>query len=292
MTNSETVESKQVGDKSPFAGCAIFMTVLLVLVFLISFSVFVLFQQFNHISKFTEEKPVKVRVDPLENRETELNELAQKIERFRILVMDGKSAVLELNPNELNLAIATYDALKDLRGDLRVSEITNEQIKFDISFELNGKPRLGRKGESGLVTSDPRYLNGVMITKPALLNKEVVLRVQDIVANHANVPTDFIEGFSPYRIASKYVGDTEIGIVMSEITNVELGDGVIRFVKEEGKIPKDTFTNEQVDKSSQRLFKFLGIAASIFLFFAAVIIFVGMRAKKRREILGDSDESA
>lgn len=280
---SEAMVSNQVGDKSPFAGCAIFMTVLLVLVFLISFSVFVLFKQFNEIAKFTEEKPRKLQVEPLENREAELNALAEKIERFRIAVTDGKSATLELNANELNLAIATYDALKDLRGDLRISEITNEQIKFDISFELNGKPRLGKKGESGLVTSDPRYLNGVMTAKPALLNKEVVLRVEDIDVNKATVPSDFIQGFSPYRIASNYVGDTEIGKVMSEITNVELGDGVIRFVKEEGKISKDTFTNKQVDQSGQRLFKFLGIAASIFLFFVAIIIFVGVRAAKRRQ---------
>lgn len=289
---SDSMDSKQVGDKSPFAGCAIFITVLLVLVFLISFSVFVLFMQFNEIAKFTEEKPVNLKVEPLENREAELNALAEKIERFRIAVTDGKPAALELNANELNLAIASYDALKDLRGDLRVGEITNEQIRFDISFELNGKPRLGKKGESGLITSDPRYLNGVMTAKPGLLNKEVVLRVQDIDVNRAAVPSHFIQGFSPYRIASNYVGDAGIGKVMAEITNVELGDGVVRFVKEEGKIPKDTFTNEQVDQSGQRLFKFLGIAASIFLFLVAIIIFVGVRAAKRRQNTESQNESA
>jgi ABC-type multidrug transport system permease subunit len=97
---------------------------------------------------------------------------------------------------------------------------------------------------------------------------------------------------SPYRITEQFVGDTEIGKVMSGLTNVELADGVVRFVKEEGKIPKDTLTNEQVDQSSQRLFMFLGIAASIFLFFVAVIIFVGLRAKKRRERIEGPDEPA
>lgn len=289
---TQTVELDKVGDKSPFAGCAIFLTVLLVLVFLISFSVFVLFKQFKEISKFTDEKPEKVRVEPLENREAELNALAEKIEHFRISVMDGKSATLELNASELNLAIATYDALKDLRGNLSVSEITSEQIKFDISFELNGKPRMGKKGEDGFVTSDPRYLNGVMIAKPALLNKEVVLRVMDIDAAPTDVPADFVERFSPYRIANNYVGETEIGKVMSKITSVELGEGVVRFVREEGKIPKDTVTKAQVDKSGQRLFMFLGIAASIFLFFVAIIIFVGVRAAKRRGNTESEDESA
>ncbi len=290
--NTEVVKPNGVSDKSPFAGCAIFMTVLLVVVFLIVFSVFVLFQQFKEIAKFTEEKPVKVQVETIVDRESELNGLAEKIERFRIAVMDGKSASLELNAAELNLAIATYDAFKDLRGNFRVREISSERMQFDISFELNGRPRLGKKGEGGWVASDPRYLNGVLITEPGLLNKEVVLRVQDINVSHAAVPREFIERFSPYRIASKYVGESEIGKVMAVLTKVELGDGVVRFVKEEGVIPKDTVTKEEVDQSSQRLFKFLGIAASIFLFFVAVILFLGMRSKKRRVTLEGPDEPA
>ncbi len=283
--NTEVVEPNGVNDKSPFAGCAIFITVLLVVIFLIIFSVVVLFRQFNEIAKFTETKPVKVQVDTILDREAELNGLAHKIERFRMDVMDGKSAVLEMNSNELNLAIAAYDAFKDLRGNIRVGEITGEQMKLDISFELNGKPRIGKKGESGWVASDSRYLNGVMTASPGLLNKEVVLRVEDIDVSHAPVPREFVEGFPPYRIASTYVGKSEIGKVMEALTNVELGDGVIRFVREEGEIPKDTVTKAEVDQSSQRLFTFLGIAASIFLFLVAVIIFVGVRAKKRQIIL-------
>jgi ABC-type multidrug transport system permease subunit len=88
------------------------------------------------------------------------------------------------------------------------------------------------------------------------------------------------------------VGESEIGKVMAVLTKVELGDGVVRFVKEEGVIPKDTVTKEEVDQSSQRLFKFLGIAASIFLFFVALILFVGMRSKKRRVNLEGPDEQA
>lgn len=290
--SNELMEKDGVSDKSPFAGCAILITALLVMLFLIIFSVVVLFRQFNEISKFTEEKPVKVRTESLVDREPELNLLAEKIERFRIAAGDGKSSVLELNAAEMNLAIASYAAFREMRGMMRVREITREHLTFDISFKLNGKPRLAKKGESGMVTSDPRYLNGVLITEPGLLNKEVVLRVTNIEVPFKVVPTGFIEQMSPYRIAEQFVGESEIGKVMALLTNVELGDGVIRFIKEEGKIPKDTVTNAQVDESSQRLFTFLGIAASIFLFFVAVIIFVGLRAKKRRELSGDADEPA
>ena len=290
--NGEIEESKEVSEKSPFAGCAILITALLVMVFLIVFSVVVLFRQFNEISKFTEEKPVKLEVELIEDRESELNALAEKIERFRISVIEGRSAVLELNAGEMNLAIATYAAFKDLRGMMRVREITAERISFDISFQLNGRPRLARKDESGMLTSDPRYLNGILVAEPGLLNKEVVLRVKDIDVSYAAVPREFMEQMSPYRIAERYVGDSEIGKVMSALTNVELADGVIRFEKVEGKLPADTVTDEQVDQSSHRLFTFLGIAASIFLFFVALILFVGLRARRRLEKPENTDEPA
>jgi len=280
--NTDVVEPDKVGDKSPFAGCAIFITVLAVVVFLIVFSVVVLFRQSNAISKFTDTKPTKAQIESIEDREQELIKIAEKIERFRISVMDGKSSVLELSVEELNLAIATYDAFKEMRGMLRVREITQDRMTFDISFKLNGRPRLAKKEEGAIVTSDPRYLNGILITEPSLMNNEVVLKVRDIDVTSGEVAKEFIEQMSPYRIAEKYVGDSDIGKVMATLTQVELADGVIRFVKVEGEITKDNFTNEEVDQSSHRLFKALGIAASIFLFFVAIIIFLGLRSKKRQ----------
>jgi hypothetical protein len=281
-----------VSDKSPFAGCAILITALLVMLFLIVFSVVVLFRQFGEIAKFTEKKPVKIEVESLEDREAEINALAEKIESFRIAVIDGKSATLELNAKDLNLAIAAYGAFKEMRGMMRVREITQEKLTFDISFKLNGRPRLAKEGETGIVGSDPRYLNGVLIAKPGLLDKEVVLQVSDIEVPFASVARGFVDQMSPYRITEEFVGDTEIGKVMSGLTNVELADGVVRFVKKAGEVPKDTLTNEQVDQSSQRLFTFLGIAATIFLLFVAGVLFIGLRAKKRRGNLGGPDEPA
>ena len=61
--------------RSPFAGCAIFIAAMVVMVFLIGFSVLTLFRQFNEIAKFTSEKPVPVEVTSLEDKEAQLNPL-------------------------------------------------------------------------------------------------------------------------------------------------------------------------------------------------------------------------
>ena len=277
------MKNESVSDKSPFAGCAILIAALLVMVFLIGFSVSVLFRQSNEIAKFTGEKPVLVEVSPLEDREAELNRLAEKLETFRLAVSDGESATMELTAEEMNLAIAVYEPFRDLRGMLRVASISPEEIRLEISFQLNGKPRLSKEGEGGWITSDPRYLNGIMVAKPGLLNKEVVLQISDIEVPGKTVAEGFLGQMSPYRIAERYVGKEGIGGVMAELTSVELGEGTVRFVKTAGVTPKDTITNAQVDDASQRLFKFFAVAACLFLLFVAVVIFVGLRLKKRPE---------
>lgn len=276
-------EPGEVSGKSPFAGCAIMLTAVAVVGFLIVFSVVVLFRQFNEIARFTGEKPVKVGVESVEDREAELNRLAEKIERFRIAVVEDRSAVMELNVSEVNLAIAAYPAFKDLRGNLRLREIHEDRMIFDISFKLNGKPRLAKGGETGIMATDPRYLNGTLSGVPALVNSELVLRVKDIEVSGADVPRGFIEQMSPYRIAERYVGQGELGRVMAGLTGVSLGADVIRFENVAGNIPEDAVTDQEVDQAGHRLFRFLGIAATVFLVFTALILAVGFRARKRRK---------
>lgn len=272
-----------VSEKSPYAGCAILIAALLVMVFLIGFSISVLFRQSNEIAKFTAEKPIVVEVEPLEDREAELNRLAEKLETFRLAVDDDESAAMELTAEEMNLAIAAYEPFKDFRGTLRVASITPEEIQLEISFQLNGRPRLAKEGEGGWITADPRFLNGTMIAEPGLLNRELVLQLSDIEVPGKNVAPEFVAQMSPYRVAERYVGGEGIGGVMSKLTSVELGEGTVRFVKIAGVTPKDTVTNDQVDAASQRLFLFFGIAASLFLLFVAFVIFLGLRLKKRNE---------
>lgn len=272
-----------VSEKSPYAGCAILIAALLVMVFLIGFSISVLFRQSNEIAKFTAEKPIVVEVEPLEDREAELNRLAEKLETFRLAVDDDESAAMELTAEEMNLAIAAYEPFKDFRGTLRVASISPEEIQLEISFQLNGRPRLAKEGEGGWITSDPRFLNGTMIAEPGLLNRELVLQLSDIEVPGKNVAPEFVAQMSPYRVAERYVGGEGIGGVMSKLTSVELGEGTVRFVKIAGVTPKDTVTNDQVDAASQRLFLFFGIAASLFLLFVAFVIFLGLRLKKRNE---------
>lgn len=267
--------------RSPFAGCAILIAAMLVMVFLIGFSILTLFRQFNEIAKFTAEKPVPVDVSSLENQEPALNSLAERIEEFRQKLAGDDEATLALTPEELNLAIAAYAPFKDLRATFRVLGIEGETLRIAIAFPLNGKPRLARDGETGWIMSDPRYLNGTLVARPALLKREVVLLLDDLEVPGATVPKEFIGQMSPYRITERYLTHPDLGPAMAKLTRVGIADGRIVLSRKPGETPADTITDAQVDHAGGRFFTILGVAATVFLIFAGLIIFLGLRAKAR-----------
>jgi hypothetical protein len=268
--------------RSPFAGCAILIAAVLVMVFLVGFSILTLFRQFNEIAKFTAEKPVPVEVSSLENQEPALNALAERIEEFRQKLSGDGEASLALTPAEMNLAIATYAPFKDLRGTFRVLGVEGETLRIAISFPLNGKPRLARDGETGWIASDPRFLNGTLVARPTLLQREVVLRIDHLEVPNSSVPREFIEQMSPYRITERYLTHPDLGPAMAKLTRVGIVDGCIVLSRKPGETPPHTITDAQVDRAGSRFFTVLGVAATAFLIFAGIIIFLGLRAKARR----------
>jgi hypothetical protein len=267
--------------RSPFAGCAILIAALLVMVFLIVFSTITLFRQFNEIAKFTSEAPTKIEVSPLDGQEPALHGLAGRLESFR-QQLDGESeASLELTPADLNLAIAAYQPFADLRGTFRIVAMEDDTLRIAISFPLNGKPRLSHAGEASWITSDSRYLNATLIARPELLKHEVVLKLDDIQVPGAVVPREFIEQMSPYRITERYLSDPVLGPMMAKLTRIGVRDGKVVLTRVPGETPVDQISNEQVDFASNRFFVILGIAACVFLLFAGVIVFLGLRGKAR-----------
>jgi hypothetical protein len=280
---SAAPETPQATARSPFAGCAIMLIAVAVLVFLVVFSTWALFRQADEIAKFTSDKPAPVEISPLAGREADANALAERLESFRQSLDRDAETRLELTVDDLNLAIAAYEPLKDLRGTLRVRELhADGKLVADISFTMNGKPRRTREGESGWVTTDPRHLNGTLIARPELAQGEIVLRIDAIDVPGAEIPEPFRKQMSPYRITERYKSDPVLGPAMAKLTGLELADGKVTARKTPGEIPPDTVTRDQVDFASSRLFKAFGVAAAVFLCVVGLLLFIGLRAKRRK----------
>jgi hypothetical protein len=277
--------NKRIGanSHSPFAGCWIMIAALAVMVFLVVFSTWGLFRQYREIAKFTAETPLPMGLTPLDGREGEINPLAEKLEKFRQELAGEGETTLALTSEELNLAIAAYEPFADLRKTFRVLAVEGQTLRIGISFKLNGKPRMARKGENGWIASDPRFLNATLVVRPQLLGHEVVLKVDSIEVPNAKVPDEFREQMSPYRITERYLTDAAIGPAMGKLTSVEVLEGRLVLHRKPGEVPVDRISNEQVDSASVRLFTLLGIVACVFLSCVGILIFVGRRAPGRGE---------
>lgn len=281
---SASPEKKEPSARSPLAGCIIMLVLMGVMIFLVGFSIWALFRQADEIAKFTQETPKPQEVTSIESRDADVNALHERMEGFRQSLDREDATKLELNADELNLAIATFAPLSEMRGNLRVREIREDgKLVADISLKMNGKPRRSREGEGGLVSSDFRYLNGTLITRPELAQGEIVLRIDAIEVPGIEVPTQFREQMSPYRITERYKEDPVLGPAMKKLTGVTVEGGKVVLRKLPGEMPPDTLTRGQVDAASNRLFKWLGIAASVFLVLVGFLLFIGLRAKKRKE---------
>ena len=252
------------------------------MIFLITFSTYVLFRQYAEIEKFTQDTPALRNVPSVEAHESETLALAQSIEAFRQQLDSDAPASLHLTPSEINLAIAAYGPLAELRGTFEVISIHDDHLEIAISFPLNGKPRLTRGDEDGWITSDNRYLNATIEARPALLQRELILEIREIhPTSGADVPREFIELMSPYRITERYLEHPAIGPAMAALTRVGIVDGTLALTREPGVDPVDFISDEEVDSGARRFFVFFGIGASLFLVFAATVIFLGMKKTKK-----------
>jgi len=277
------VSNKPIGANahSPFAGCAILIAALAVMIFLVVFSTWGLFRQYHEIVKFTAATPLAVEVSSLDGLDGKINPLAEKLEKFRQDLAGEGEATLALTPEEINLAIAAYEPFAELRGTFRVLAVQGQTLRIGISFKLNGKPRFARNGESGWIASDPRYLNATLLAKPRLLGREVVLKLDSIEVPNSTVPAEFMGQMSPYRITERYIADPLIGPAMGKLTAVEVSEGRVVLRRKPGEIPGDRISDAQVDSASSRLFSVLGVVACGFLVVVGILILVGLRAKGR-----------
>jgi hypothetical protein len=274
----------QASARSPFAGCLILVLALLMLVGLIGFTAWMPFRQATEIEKFTKAAPAPVAVDTIQGNEAKAKALVDRLEAFRTDLNDAsKPARIELSADDLNLAIAAFPQVAELRKSFRIREITADSLLIDICYQLNGRPRLAKEGEEGFMASDPRYLIGTIKGRPQLARRELALQVDALEVPGSTVPDGFMEHFSNLRLFERYVKDPVLGPAMANMTRAEIKDGKLVLARVPGENPPEVVSDATFQQGSQRFLTLLGIAACLFLAFAATMVFLGIRKQKRQE---------
>lgn len=276
--------------RSPLSGCTILILAVLMLVFLIGFSIWTPFRQATEIEKFTREAPEPLPVLSLETEEIPARELRERLELFRSDLSDDEKEVrIELSAKDMNLAIAMFPAIEELRKSFLVKKIEDGALIIDICYQLNGRPRLAKEGEDGPITADPRYLIGTIHGHPMLTKRELVLQVDSLDVPNAEVAEGFMGHFSTLRIFEKSLKDPEIGPVMAKLTYAGLEGNKLVLARIPGDPVPDVVTDEAFQKSGGKIAMFLGGAALIFIVLAGAILYWGYR--KQLQKLQESEET-
>lgn len=269
--------------RSPLSGCAILIAAVLMLLFLIGFSIWVPFRQADEIEKFTQPEPAPVPVVSLEDHENAATGLVEQLEVFRsALAGEETPARVELTALDLNLAIATFPQLEELRGTFFVREIAEDHLVIDICYRLNGRPRLARDGEPGPIAADPRHLVGTLHARPLLTNREFALDVIGLNVPGAEVPAGFMGHFSTLRIFERHLQDPVIGPAMGKLTRASLENGRLILARTPGEVPPNVVSDENFLASGAKIALFLVIGLLAFLLLGGVVLFFSYRARLRQ----------
>ncbi len=290
---SEESEQTQATARSPLSGCAILIIAFVVMIFFVCSMVFSLFRQSRAIEEFTEDQPAEIEVIDLEGRDDDLASLNRRLTAFQGVLAKKEEARLELSAEDINLAIASQEPFAELRETFRIDSIEGDRIRIQISYPLNKGPK--SLGEfftllGDLLASpenpegqDYRYLNGVLIVKPVLAGGQIIPKIIDIEAEKNDVPDGFVDQMTQYRPAERYIEHELLGPLMAKLTEVTIEEGKLVLIRVPGEDPATELTDEQVNQGAQRFLMVFGTAATLFLIFAGIMIFIGLRAKAKQD---------
>jgi hypothetical protein len=271
---SESNEPKKVTGSTPFAGCLIMVLAMLVLMFLVGFAIWSVFRLDAEIGKFTQPDAKPVALATTEGAEADLNALKARLDAFghQLSTKDGGDARLALSAADINLAIAAFEPLKELRGTFHVESIGADSLRVAICFKMHAKP----------LDNSFRYLNGTMVVRPELVEGEILLRVDSVDAGPQPVPAEFLEHLSPYRISQRYVTDPTLGPALKSLTGVALRPGEIELRRLTSENPPAPVTEAQAQRGKMRFLKLFGFIAATFLVGVAAVLLVGLRSSRRK----------
>jgi hypothetical protein len=258
--------------RSPFAGCVIMLILAAVAVFLISVSAYSLIKQNKEIDKFTFPTPMALPEIEVEGKESALNELHARLQRFRDVVIDNPDveARLDLSVADLNYVLATMEPLRDYKGYFFVKEIRDGLIIADHTRPMNGMPGSDSK----------RYLNAEVTLKPVLAEKSLVFQVAELSVPEKTVPREFIAQIPPYRLGVDLQQDPVLGPVLQKLTAMEAKAGKLELRRLPGEVPRATVSDAQVDSAFLRILRVLVCG---FLIIVGLGLFFALRAKAKKD---------
>jgi hypothetical protein len=197
------------------SGCAVGLTLIGVVTFLIAWGVYTFVRQDRAIGRFTGDSPLELAL------EAPAPEAAADLGR-RLAAFAGPAPTeLALTAIDLNALVATRPELAPLRGLLRFEAVRDGAVHATVSFPLR---RFG--------STEPRYLNGNLAFVPQVAGGRLTLDLRSLEAPGKVIDAGFVtnyrhEGYLDSLLVRPFERNAEAWPVVTSLGSVEVGDGVV-----------------------------------------------------------------
>jgi hypothetical protein len=186
MSNSESepADPPQALRSSPFSGCFILVSILVIFGGLIVLYTVVGIYQNRTIDEFTQAQPAEITL--LTPGSAQLETANAKLGQISQAVANEASERIEFTAEDLNVLIASMEELKDFRNQTYVERISPQGIVAKMAQPMR----------RGVFNKTPRYLNATFVFQPEVRARTVAFKVVDIRADVGEVPEGFKENYA------------------------------------------------------------------------------------------------
>lgn len=212
------------------AGCAIFIVILAVMLFLGIFATYQYFDFKKAVISISQEQAKTLIESPV--TDDQQTTIRQKFLKFATTVRAGEKSTLTLDVTELNQAIHTFDKLASFRGKMQFTHITDKHLHALIALPV----RAGFDGE--------RFLNGSIDMRPVIAQGSLFPIADNVTADTGKpVPPKFSKEF-PTLMFTEYRNDESLTDVFHKLSNCTLSDGKLIIlsdpqIKQPDALPED-----------------------------------------------------
>ena len=285
MADEETQKPEEQATRSPFAGCLILIVMGLVILVLISSAAYFLKKQTSSFVEFTEEEAKPTPILKLEGREQAVNSLSNRLRHFAHEIENKRAAEIELSAEDLNLAVAQFDDLKNFRGQLSIESITPDLISGQIHFPLSSTKELPEFVCSLLsIERRDNNINGTFTAKPLLTSGKLIFNLETLTPSKGEMPEAFFEGISRIMISGELKEEDALQLQLNKLTGASLKDGFFVLAYSPEATPPDALIES--DKLADKAKQFAALGAVI-LILSMILLFIILSRRRKAKRAGN-----
>ncbi|MEM6278182.1 MAG: hypothetical protein AAF733_01795 [Verrucomicrobiota bacterium] len=226
MSTEESPPREEL-KSSPYPGCVILCTIVLVFGGLIILYTLVGNFQKKEIATFTQEEPAEIQIpDPSEE---EASSALEKLQTIESAAAEGSAERILISAGELNALIGSLDELKDFRGQTYIERISPQGIVAMMAQPMR----------KGFLNKEIHYLNATFVLQPELRSRTVAFKVVDIRPVVGEVPKQFVDS---YAVLDFFRLDPEMEAISRNIKSI------VAIYTEGGQLVVETGVREETEE--------------------------------------------